>query len=270
MTWLELLHALVIGCYLAGTVLVLVGVAMGNQRLKSLATLLALAGFLAHCADLALTLREGTAVLLASGFYLSFIAWVLLALYLAVWWRLRIPFLSLTALPLGLITFASSLAAGGFKVTLPPALTGLFFGLHIGVLALALGLMALAFGAALAFLHVNRRIKSKAAMTNLDKGMGSLQTFDRINHGAVLAGFVLYTLGLVSSFAWILLTPGKKLVWDVMNVGALGVWLLFAVAFHQRLALGWKGRKPAIMAILIFAFMVITLLHHTITFNRVP
>ncbi|MGE4553867.1 MAG: cytochrome c biogenesis protein CcsA [Desulfovibrionaceae bacterium] len=269
MTWLDLTHALVVGCYLAGTVLVLVGMATGNRRLKTLASVLALAGFVAHGADLAQALRGDTA-LLAAGFYLSFIAWVLLALYLVVWWRFRSPFLSLTALPLGLITYASSLAADGFKVMLPPALTGLFFGLHIGVLALALGLMALAFGAALAFLHVNRRIKSKASLTNLDKGMGSLETFDRINHFAVVAGFVLYTLGLVSSFAWILLTPGKKLIWDVMNVGALGVWLLFAVTFHQRLALGWKGRKPAIMAILVFLCMVVTLLHHTITFSRMP
>lgn len=269
MTWLDLTHTLVAGCYLTGTILILAGMTMGNRRLKALASSLALAGFAAHCADLTLLLQSGP-VLLASGFYLSFIAWILLALYLLAWWRFRFPFLALTALPLGLIIYALSLAVGGFKVTLPPSLTGLFFGLHIGVLALTLGLMGLAFGAALAFLHVNGRIKAKASFSNMDKGMGSLETFDRINHTAVVAGFVLYTLGLVSSFAWILLTPGKKLIWDVMNIGAIGVWLLFAVTFHQRLALGWKGRKPAIMAILVFVFMVITLLHHTITFNRMP
>ena len=63
--------------------------------------------------------------------------------------------------------------------------------------------------------------------------------------------------------------PDKNFQWDAMNITTLAVWMLFAVLFHQRLALGWKGRKPAILAIVVFLFMVIALLHHTITFNRI-
>jgi len=95
----------------------------------------------------------------------------------------------------------------------------------------------------------------------------SLDNFDRVNRWATLYGFPLYTLGLFSGFLWRLMDPLKKFAWDPMNITALAVWVLFAVLFWQRAILGWRGRKPALMAIVVFVFVVVALLHHTITFR---
>jgi ABC-type transport system involved in cytochrome c biogenesis permease subunit len=54
-------------------------------------------------------------------------------------------------------------------------------------------------------------------------------------------------------------------------VVTIGIWLIYAYLFHQRLALGWQGRKPAKLAIFIFIVSVVSLLginyflpsHHT-------
>ena len=269
MTSPEYLSLAVIACYLAGTLSVLSGVIAANAGLKRFASYLALAAFALHTLDLgSILVDQGKMALLTSGFYFSFLAWTLLTIYLVVWWRLRSGFLALTALPLALILFLASLAVGGLKVTIPPSLTGLFFSLHIASLAVSLALMALAFGAALAFLRTNRKLKTKTALADMDNGLPSLDIFDRINHWAVLVGFLLFTLGLAASFAWYWVVPDKTFHVDIMNLSSLGVWVLFALLFHQRLALGWKGRKPAIYAMVVFLSMVITLLHHTITFER--
>ncbi|MGE4505148.1 MAG: cytochrome c biogenesis protein CcsA [Desulfovibrionaceae bacterium] len=264
---LEYLHMAVMACYLLGTILFFFGVFAGREPLRRLAGLAALAGFGLHSVDLGAMLAISDAALLGGKFHVSFLAWAMLATWFFLWWKFRSRYLGLTALPLALLLFISSLAAGGIRVTIPPRFTALFFGLHVGSLAVSLGLMALALGAGITWLNLNKKLKSKEALRKLDGGLPSLAIFDSINHWAIAIGFPLYTLGVCSSFVWYWIDPEKTFSWDAMKFNSLGVWLLFAFAFHQRVMLGWKGRKPALLAICIFFFLVISLAHHTISFK---
>lgn len=264
----ELLPLAVIGFYFFGALSFFVGLATKNDRLSTLAGGLAIGGFALQSLDLALIfVRLGKAALLGGGLYFSFVGWTLLAIHLLLRWRLKSSFLSMTALPLGLLLYASSLGAGGLVIKIPPRLTALFFGLHVGSLAVTLALLALACGAGFAWLHLNRKIKSKAALGTMNASMPSLEVFDRVNHWAVALGFPLYTLGVFSLAFWYWIDPEKAFRWDAMKFTSLGVWLLYAVLFHQRLVMGWRGRKTAWLAIWVFAFMVVSLIHHTITFK---
>ena len=74
--------------------------------------------------------------------------------------------------------------------------------------------MALAFGSGVAFLRVNRKLKTKAALADMDQGLPSLELFDRINHWAVMLGFLCFTLGITASFAWYWVMPDKAFHWD--------------------------------------------------------
>lgn len=176
-------------------------------------------------------------------------------------------FLGIVVLPLALLLQVASLATGSIRVTIPPQLPALFFGLHIGSLALTLGFLALGFGAGLTWLHINKKLKTKVALTSMDSSLPSLSIFDNVNHWAITIGFPLYTLGIFSSFVWYWIDPEKQFSWDIMKLTSLSVWLFFAYAFHQRLILGWKGRKTALIAIWLFLFMAMTLAHHTISFK---
>lgn len=267
---LELLHIMIIVLYGLGTVLFLTGLGTANDRLKKTAVWLAAVGFFAHTADLALVLLSDPAALNAGKFYFNILAWCVLALYFFLWWRLRLEFLAITALPLALLLFVASMALGGIMVKMPPELTALFFGLHIGTLILTLGVMIMAFGAGVAFLYYNRKLKTKAGLASMGSDVPSLDVFDRVNRWAVVGGFPLFTLGLFSTFFWYWIAPGKQFAWDVMKIGSLAVWFLFAFLFHQRLVLGWRGRKPAMIAIWVFVGMCISLIHHTITFRAMP
>lgn len=267
----EILQILIIGLYLLGTVLFLTGTSMDNARLRKLAGGLAVTGFLLHSVDIIWIFIQERGMALAEGnVYLSILAWSVLLIYFFFWWRFRLAFMGLTALPLALLLFISSMALGNVRVIMPRELTVLFFGLHIGSLVLTMGVLTMSFGAAIAFLHYNKKIKSKAGLKSLGKDTPSLSIFDRVNHLGVAVGFPLYTLGIFSSFVWYWITPEKTFSWDVMKISSLAVWVLFAFLFHQRILLGWKGRKPATMMIIVFAAMVTSLLHHTITFRQMP
>ncbi len=256
----EAIEALVILLYFAGTALFFAGLLTGRERLKQAGTLAAVAGFACHTLDLVLFLTlHQQAALVAGRFYFSLLAWCLLLVYFLLWWRLKLKFLALTASPLALLLFISSLAAMNLKVLMPKQLAGWFFGLHIGSLFASLGLMTMGFGAAIAFLYLNQRIKSK---TPFGKGGGelpSLNAFDRANHWAIVIGFPLYTLGMFSGFFWAHITWQKVFTWDPKEVAALLVWFLYAFLFHQRLVMGWRGRKTAVLLIWVFAFSVVSL-----------
>jgi len=266
----ESLHIFIIALYALGTVLFLVGVSTDNDKLKRVAIWLAVAGFTFNTIDLALVLGRDTAALNAGKFYFNILAWCVLAVYFFLWWRLRLEFLAITALPLALLLFVASLALGGIRIVMPPELTVLFFGLHIGSLVLTLGVLMMAFGAGLAFIYYNRKLKTKAGLSSLGKDVPSLDKFDTVNRWAVVIGFPLFTLGLFSTFFWYWIAPGKIFTWDIMKIGSLAVWFLYAFLFHQRVVLGWRGRKPAILAIWVFAGMCVSLIHHTITFRAMP
>lgn len=267
----DTLHVLIIILYGLGTVLFLTGVSVDNLRLKRLAIWMAVLGFAFNTLDLGLTLSHVPGALSAGNIYFNIIGWTALALYFCLWWRLKLEYLAITALPFALLLFISSLALGGIRVVWPPHLTALFFGLHIGSLVLSLVALLMALGAGIAFLYYNRKLKTKAGLAAMGgQTVPSLDKFDSVNRWAVVIGFPLYTLGLFSSFSWYLIAPFKPFAWDIVKIGSLAVWFLFAFLFHQRVVLGWRGRKPAILAIWVFAGMCVSLIHHAITFRAMP
>ncbi|MBN2140677.1 MAG: cytochrome c biogenesis protein CcsA [Desulfovibrionaceae bacterium] len=264
----ELLQISIIGLYLLGTILFLGGAAGQKPGLKTAAGACAGLGFGLHTLDLILVLAVFKMLALGGGdFYFSLLSWTLILVYLVLWWRLKLQFLALTALPLALLAFVSSMAAGGIKVLMPQTMTMLFFGLHASTLTLALALLTMAFGAGVIFLRLNRKIKTKSGLKGLDKESPPLSRFDSLNHWAVMLGFPLYTLGVVSGFVWTWLNPKKTFSWDPMNVISTAAWFLFAFLYHQRIVMGWKGRKPALVAMAVFLLVILSFIHHTITFK---
>jgi len=258
---LNILFFLVLAGYFVGATLHLLGVVAVKPALRRAGSGLTVAGFALHTADLALLLAsERGAALLSGEFYFSLLAWSLLLICFFLWWRLRLGMLGVLAAPLALFLFLSSQAVTAARMPLPKALGGLFFGLHIGALFLAISLLAMACGAGVAYLYLERKIKTKEKLTGFSKSLPALATCDAVNRWAVTAGFPLYTIGLLSGFIWAKFTWNRIFSYDPKEITAICVWLLFAFLFHQRLFLGWRGRVTARMAIWIFSLTLVSLL----------
>jgi ABC-type uncharacterized transport system, permease component len=258
----DFLPILVIGLYFFGTAFYVLGSALRNERIKVMALLLGGVGFALHSLDLLQQLlgADAATALTSGRFLFCLFGFGILVIFLLLWWRLKMRFLAVVALPLALVFYATADATSGIKASLPPMLSGLFFLLHIGTLFASMALLAMGAGAGAAFLHLAKRIKTKTGLKKFQQDMPSLDTFDKVNHWVVVVGFPLYTLGLVSGFVWAWLSAKRVFSFDPKEILALVMLGLYAYMFHQRLAYGWRGRKPAVLVIGVFLLMIVSML----------
>ena len=252
----HLLSLGVIACYSLGALGILLGTLALNRPLKALANRVTLAGFALHTIAAVAMLVTHSFAELSMSYYLQLMAWSIIFLYICAWGWLRLPFLGLTAAPLALLLYALSMRLSSAQSLLPEHLSGLFFTLHIWSLYLSLGLLAMAFGAGILFIYMEGRLKKKLPMAEFARDFPSLATCDKVNQVAVTAGFPLYTLGLMSGFIWA--PMAMAIVENPKVLLSLFVWFLYALFFYQRAALGFRGRKTAIMAIVIFAISALS------------
>ena len=260
MTASRLFELIIALLYLAGSISYPLGLVLRRQALKRIAAWTSAAAFGLHTVDLGLRSMElGAANLQHGQFYMSLMAWFFVLIFFVLWWKLKHDFLSMITAPLALILFSSSLAVRTQVLAVPEHFSALWFSLHVGTIFVSLGLITMAFGAGVAYLHLEKIIKTKAKMPGFSKDLPSLETFDRANHWAVSVGFPLYTISVMSGFLWASFTWKKIISWDPKELITIVIWIIFAVLFHQRTALGWRGRKPARTAIVLFALCLVSL-----------
>lgn len=242
--------------YAIGSVCGLAGLCGRCGMLRRPSALLIAAGFLLHTVFIARIFLAQDVESLSKGAFLQILAWSLIFVYCVTWWRLRFAFLGLTAGPLALILSFSAAAAGGVEGGLPESMTGAFFVLHLAVLFLNCALVTLGLGSALFFLNLHRRLKAKVIPKASDAATPALATVDRINGLVVLAGFPLFTVGLLTGFAWAHLLRGTPVTSDPKEIVSILLWLLYALIFAQRAVLGRRGRKTAVMLVVLFLAML--------------
>lgn len=210
------------------------------------------AAFACQTVVLALGFHKALPGGLSAGAYFQLMAWFVVLCGIAAWARLRQETPLIFAAPLGLMLFVMSTPYLSSVVRVPESLSTSFYALHIGALFLSLALLALAFAAGGLFLFLESRIKTKRSVKGFWLDMPALSMLDKINALAVMAGYPLYTLGIISGLVWAKPVFGGTVTGDPKEVVSIVIWLLFSALFHNRLTRGWKGRKPAQLAVFIF------------------
>lgn len=153
-----------------------------------------------------------------------------------------------------------------FALHLPktPAFSGPLFGsvwlvLHIISIFMGEGALALACACAVLYLLQERAIKQKRPGF-LFKRLPSLELIDRSGYGCLVVGFTMLTIGLITGFVYAKLQWGRFWNWDPKEVWSGITWLIYAALLHQRLTMGWRGKRAAIMAIVGFGAILFTFL----------
>lgn len=254
----ELLPILAIHLFALGAVSVVVGILSRRDWLKRLALALTLLAFLVQTTLIGHTLWTTGPAALTRAMYVLLLAWgfTFIGLMLWVWWGKRYEALLLVVSPLALLMFLAAVLLRHDEVPMPPVLSGMTFSIHIAATFISLGLLALAFGAGVLFLVQERAIKTKSRLNGFQKDLPALSALDRVNAIATCIGFPLFTVGLLFGFISARLTWGSLLSGDPKELVSLLAWILYARLFQQRLSKGRQGRKPAILAVLIFGVCV--------------
>jgi cytochrome c-type biogenesis protein CcsB len=138
-----------------------------------------------------------------------------------------------------------------------PALKSAWRTPHIGTAILAYSAFAIAFGLAIMYLSAEKRMADKGSFwaTRLP----ALKVMDRTIYRTIAFGFLMQTLLIITGAIWAERAWGSYWSWDPKETWALITWLIYAVYLHTRTQMGWQGRKSAIMAIIGFVAVAVTL-----------
>jgi ABC-type transport system involved in cytochrome c biogenesis permease subunit len=196
---------------------------------------------------------------------LATIAWLLVAVVcIAGWIRPSVKtiggFLAPVALAmtLGAILLEERGTAAEF---LPESLSSVWFPIHILAIYGSLSLFALAFASGLAYLLQHARLKNKSLPIGDEGGfrLPSLEVLDRINHHCFTWGLAALTVGIVMGTFQAIGGAAEGLDLRPKIIFTIGLWVLYCTGWSARSLLGWGGRKAALIAVLGFVGVLVSI-----------
>ncbi|MFO7785171.1 MAG: c-type cytochrome biogenesis protein CcsB [Thermodesulfobacteriota bacterium] len=226
------------------------------------------AGFAVHTVFLVHQyIAMGTAPVLSLKSALGFFAWTITGAYLLFQLKFRLMVLGSFIAPLAAVLMILSTTIPGTEgATAGPLFKSVWLTIHVVTVFAGDGMFAIMFGAAVMYLLQERQIKGKR-FGFLYTRLPSLQTLDSINHHALVIGFPLLTLGMVTGAIYAQQALGSYWRWDPKEVWSLITWLAYAVLLHERLTVGWRGKRAAVMSIICFGLLIFTFVGVSLLFS---
>ena len=201
---------------------------------------------------------------------LYFLVWGISLGQLLIDLEYRSPIVPSIAIPIQLLTvaFACFVLPDDLRSSsnLVPALRSSWLIMHVSVVMLSYAALVIGSLVSASVLFVNKnqplQIKSSSSGTGGFKFSNSYslndvlepaefshsEELDTLSYRAILIGFVLLTLGLISGAVWANEAWGTWWSWDPKETWAFISWLFYAAYLHMRISKGWQGRRPALLA----------------------
>ena len=251
--------------YFAAMILFFAYIASKSNTVAFVATLVSFVGFLINTAALGMRWYESYQILGEDGrapltnLYESvvFFAWTIVLIYLLIDLKYKQRAVGAFVMPFALFSMLGAqmwLNAG--IDPLVPALQSNWLTYHVITCFLGYAAFAVACGVSIMYLiKIGKEEKYQG-----DTPMGGIlglfppcRVLDDMNYRAIMIGFPLLTLGIVTGAAWANYAWGTYWSWDPKETWSLIVWFLYAAFLHARFTRGWIGRRAAWLSIFGFA-----------------
>ncbi len=190
---------------------------------------------------------------------LSVTAWALAAVFLVFSWRFKLKILGIYAAPLITLTMIAAHQMPQPAAHDPQLFKSWWLAAHIITAFLGNAALALAGGLGLLYLLQENAIKKKTRGFFFSR-LPSLDLLDVVGYACIVTGFSMITVGLITGVIYAKTVWGHFWSWDPKEVWAAITWLFYAALLHERLTVGWRGRRAALMAIVGFGVMLFTFL----------
>lgn len=191
--------------------------------------------------------------------FLSIYAWVIAGIYLGLQLKTKTRLLGAFIAPFILLFLIAAAGQGSDKNLVPPQWQGGLTSLHLVLAIAGEALFVLASAAGAMFLIQNRLLKHKKP-GSLGRLLPSLGDLDRINHLGLLWGFPLLTIGMIGGAVYAAFVWGGPWPADPKVIWSFAVWIVYGFLLHQRLAIGWKGSRMAVLSCVGFVVFLLSAL----------
>jgi len=249
---------LTLACYFGATVLWLAFFLAQRDVLCRWGAWTLAAGLVWHTlALLQRTWASGYLPVAAFGDALLLFDWVLVAAFLLFNWRYPIRVLGALVAPLAALIIYGALILPRGQGTISPLLRGFWLMVHIGLTMGGYATLTLNFLGGVFYLIQERQLKAKR-FGFFFRRLPSLSQLDTLNYWCLSIGFPLLTAGIITGSLYAQHTMGRFWSWDPKEVLTLLAWLIYAVLMHERLTVGWRGRRAAWLAVCGFLVLLAT------------
>ena len=251
--------------YFAAMVLFIVYIASRSQAVALIATVLCWLGFAANTGAIALRWMESRALGYGhaplSNLYESivFFAWSILLVYLIFDLKYKQRAVGAFVIPIAFLGMIwAQLSLSDAIEPLVPALQSNWLTYHVITCFLGYAAFAVACGVSIMYLiKVGKEDKnSNAPAGGILSMFPAAKILDDINYKAIMVGFPMLTLGIVTGAAWANYAWGTYWSWDPKETWSLIVWFIYAAFLHARFTRGWVGKRAAWLSIFGFAATV--------------
>jgi cytochrome c-type biogenesis protein CcsB len=257
---METVNILTVFLYMLSTAGYLMYLFLQKNFLQKTGYGLLLAGFILHSITIIFAFAQ-TGQIPATNLRdtLCLAGWALAGVFVVIQYRYNIKILGIYAAPC--ITLIMVIVA--YLPQEPTQASTLFKSIwlvsHIIVIFIGEAAFALACGLGVLYLLQENAIKTKRHRFFF-KRLPSLELLDSVGYVCIVVGFTMLTLGLITGFVYAKFVWGRFWSWDPKEVWAGITWLFYAALLHERLTVGWRGRRAAIMAIIGFGVLLFTFL----------
>ncbi len=221
-------------------------------------------GFVLHTASIIARYQETGYIPVTSRFEaLSFFSWLMVAVYVGVQIRQRLPVLGAFVTPAALLLLL--LASIDSKEMILPERLAQFLPsrwllVHVWFSFLGDALLGVSACFAGMYLIQHRQLKDKKIGAFYYR-LPALDVLDRFSYRCISIGFPFLTLGVLTGSIWLKTTHGIYIDWqDGRQTSTLLTWFLYAGLLHGRLIIGWRGRRVAWMNVICFLIILGTFL----------
>lgn len=238
----------------------LISLLVKRVLLAKISTWILMAAFSFLSVKLLLTVIHpaGPAALDSRDFF-SFCAWVVAGIYLAFQLKTKTRILGAFISPFILLLMVFAVGCASGEALLPEGMSSWIAVIHLALVIIGEALFVIASCAGAMFVIQNSIIKHRK-LSATSRLFPALNELDRINHICLLWGFPFLTLGfftgiILAGFTW---EAGwhadPKVIWTA------AVWLTYGFLLHQRLAIGWKGIRMAVLSCAVFILFLLSYL----------
>jgi cytochrome c-type biogenesis protein CcsB len=190
---------------------------------------------------------------------LSFFALCITGFFVFLTARYRVDMLGAFLVPVVCLMLIWALTFPAEVKPLPPILNSYWLPVHVVFAFLGNAVFFTGFLISLVYLMAERRIKKKKVLS-LSPVYPSLETLDLVNYKCMSFGFPFLTIGIITGSIWAQFAWGSYWSWDPKEIWSLITWIVYALLIHNRLTIGWRGRKTAYLMILGFLSVTVTFL----------
>lgn len=255
--------------YAVGSVLYVVGLVFGKEKVTAAATAVSLLGVAPHLAGIGIRwARIGHGPYL--GFYEVISSYALFAVlaFALVSWRYRgLRPAGMFVMPFVFLFLGGAMLASNQDLPITGKLASYWLIIHVTFAKLAYGSFIASFALALSYL-ARGRVRGER-WSSLTARFPAPETVDDLSYRFVAAGFVFLAVMIAAGAVWANEAWGRYWGWDPIETWALVSWLVYAVTLHLRLTLGWRGDRWAWTVIVALPAVLFALIGVPIVYQSI-